>query len=263
MTQDDRMIRQGLSFIKMHGLGNDYIYIDRFAESASFDPAALARVLADRHRGIGGDGLILVEPSKKAVARMRMFNADGSESEMCGNGVRCVGHIVVSRGYAAVGNLTIETGRGILGLVVSPSDSMLSQVRVDMGKPLLEPADIPTRLKYQLTGIQHSEAHSLTSDELLDELLRGLVKNGVTVPGHETKKASASSKSPLHKRRRRQQTHWKIPALTSLILFALGLIIGMQSRNDSLSLKTNAHKVEMKNRYIHNCPSMAPSARRG
>jgi len=143
VTQNDRMIRQGLSFIKMHGLGNDYVYIDRFAESASFDPAALARVLADRHRGIGGDGLILVEPSKKAVARMRMFNADGSESEMCGNGVRCVGHIVVSRGYAAVGNLTIETGRGILDLVVSPSDSRISQVRVDMGQPLLEPADIP------------------------------------------------------------------------------------------------------------------------
>ena len=64
----------------MHGLGNDYIYIDRFTESASFDPAALARLLADRHRGIGGDGLILVEPSDKAAARMRMFNADGSES---------------------------------------------------------------------------------------------------------------------------------------------------------------------------------------
>ena len=100
-------------------------------------------MLADRHRGIGGDGLILVEPSNKAAARMRMFNADGSESEMCGNGVRCVGHIVVSRGYAAAGNLTVETGRGILDLFVSPSSSRLSQVRVDMGQPLLEPEDIP------------------------------------------------------------------------------------------------------------------------
>ena len=143
VTQNDRMVRQGLSFIKMHGLGNDYVYIDRFTEAASFDPAALARVVADRHRGIGGDGLILVEPSNKAAARMRMFNADGSESEMCGNGVRCVGHIVVSRGYAAAGNLTVETGRGILDLFVSPLSSRLSQVRVDMGKPLLEPKDIP------------------------------------------------------------------------------------------------------------------------
>ena len=133
VTQDDRMIRQSLSFIKMHGLGNDYIYIDRFTESASFDPVVLARLLSDRHRGIGGDGLILVEPSNRADARMRMFNADGSESEMCGNGVRCVGHIVVSRGYAATGNLTIESGRGILDLVVAPSSSKLSQVRVDMG----------------------------------------------------------------------------------------------------------------------------------
>ena len=118
----------------------------------------------------------------------------------------------------------------------------------------LEPADIPTRLKYQLTGIQHSEAHSLTSDELLDELLRGLAKNGVTVPGHETKKASASSKSPSHKRRRRQQTHWKIPALTSLILFALGLIIGMQSRNDSISLKTNAPTTDLATRLAISIP---------
>ena len=73
LIQDGRMSCQSLSFIKMHGLGNDYIYIDRFTESASFDPAALARLLADRHRGIGGDGLILVEPSDKAAARMRMF----------------------------------------------------------------------------------------------------------------------------------------------------------------------------------------------
>lgn len=143
MTQDDSIAGQGLSFIKMHGLGNDYVYIDRFTESASFDPAALACLLADRHRGIGGDGLILVEPSHRAVARMRMFNADGSESEMCGNGVRCVGHIVVSRGYAAPGRLAIETGRGILDLVVSRSSPTLSQVRVDMGQPLLNPEDIP------------------------------------------------------------------------------------------------------------------------
>jgi diaminopimelate epimerase len=143
VTQGERINHKGLSFIKMHGLGNDYIYIDRFTESVSFDPAVLAPLLADRHRGIGGDGLILVEPSNKATARMRMFNADGSESEMCGNGVRCVGHIVVSRGYAAAGDLTIETGRGVLGMTVSPVSSKVSQVRVDMGQPLLQPDDIP------------------------------------------------------------------------------------------------------------------------
>ncbi len=127
----------------MHGLGNDYVYIDRFTESALFDPVTLAPLLADRHRGVGGDGLILIEPSDKATAKMRMFNADGSESAMCGNGVRCVGHIVVSRGYSAAGDLTIETGRGVLGMTVSPVSSRVSQVRVDMGCPLLNPEDIP------------------------------------------------------------------------------------------------------------------------
>jgi diaminopimelate epimerase len=92
---------------------------------------------------VGGDGLILVVPSGVAAARMRMFNADGSESEMCGNGVRCVAHLVVSRGYAAAGPVRIETGRGVLDLVVEPTGRRSSRVRVDMGEPILTPARIP------------------------------------------------------------------------------------------------------------------------
>ncbi len=134
---------EGLAFVKMHGLGNDYVYIDRFAEPAAFDPVELAPLLADRHRGVGGDGLILIEPAAAATAKMRMFNADGSESEMCGNGVRCVGHLVVARGYAPPGEITIETGRGLLALGVTPTGPGLSQVRVDMGPPELRPAAIP------------------------------------------------------------------------------------------------------------------------
>jgi diaminopimelate epimerase len=135
--------RQGLAFVKMHGLGNDYVYIDRFVESALFAPAALAREMADRHRGVGGDGLILIERSMRADARMRMFNSDGSESEMCGNGVRCVAHLVVSRGYAAAGDVSIETGRGVLVVSVAPTGPRSSRVRVDMGTPLLHPDEIP------------------------------------------------------------------------------------------------------------------------
>jgi diaminopimelate epimerase len=134
-----------LAFVKMHGLGNDYVYIDRFAEQTVFVPETLAPRVADRHRGVGGDGLILVEPSAVAAARMRMFNADGSESEMCGNGVRCVGHLVVSRGYVPAGEVTVETGRGVLTLGVTPTGPRSSQVRVDMGEPLLEPESIPAR----------------------------------------------------------------------------------------------------------------------
>jgi diaminopimelate epimerase len=134
-----------MKFVKMHGAANDYVYVDCFDESAPADPAALAPVIADRHRGVGGDGLVLVLPSQVATARMRMFNADGSESEMCGNGVRCVAHLVVSRGRAAPGAVTIETGRGVLTLVVTPTGPRTSQVRVDMGEPLLAAASIPVQ----------------------------------------------------------------------------------------------------------------------
>lgn len=132
-----------MKFVKMHGAANDYVYVDCFVERPPADPVALAPLIADRHRGVGGDGLVLVLPSEVATARMRMFNADGSESEMCGNGVRCVAHLVVSRGRAAPGAVTIETGRGVLTLDVTPTGPRTSQVRVDMGEPLLEAARIP------------------------------------------------------------------------------------------------------------------------
>jgi len=137
------MPERQIKFVKMQGAGNDYVYIDCFVEPTPADPAALAPRIADRHFGVGGDGLVLVMPSAVAMARMRMFNADGSESEMCGNGVRCVAHLVVARGRAAPGAVTIETGRGILALVVSPKGPRRSSVRVDMGEPMLAAADIP------------------------------------------------------------------------------------------------------------------------
>jgi len=132
-----------MNFVKMHGAGNDYVYVDCFVERAPADPAALAPRIADRHRGVGGDGLVLVLPSTQAAARMRMFNADGSEAEMCGNGVRCVAHLVVAHGHALAGAVTIETGRGVLTVDVRREGERRSQVRVDMGEPLLEPGRIP------------------------------------------------------------------------------------------------------------------------
>ncbi len=153
-----------LPFVKMHGLGNDYVYLDGFAAAVPSDPPALARRISDRHRGVGGDGLILVEPSSVAAARMRMFNADGSESEMCGNGVRCVSHLVVSRGYAPAGPVRIETGRGVLDLVVEPTGRRSSRVRVDMGEPILDPARIPVNhpgervVESPCSALPHAEA---------------------------------------------------------------------------------------------------------
>src|SRR5271168_4901084 len=105
-----------MRFTKMQGAGNDYVYVDCFRESMPGDLAALARKISDRHYGVGGDGLILICPSDRADARMRMFNADGSESEMCGNGIRCVAKFVYDHGLVRKSPLTIETGRGVLTL---------------------------------------------------------------------------------------------------------------------------------------------------
>jgi diaminopimelate epimerase len=135
-----------MRFTKMEGCGNDYVYVDCFAQQAPADPEGLSRKIADRHFGVGGDGMILIMPSEKADARMRMFNADGSESEMCGNGVRCVAKYVYDHGIARKPTLTIETGRGVLTLDVEVHAGKVCRVRVDMGEPILEPARIPTTL---------------------------------------------------------------------------------------------------------------------
>lgn len=137
-----------MQFIKMHGLGNDYVYVDCFSQAEPADPAALSRAVSDRHFGIGSDGLILVcRPTvAHADARMRMFNADGSESEMCGNGIRCVAKLVHDHGLSSANPLRIETGRGILTLHLNLADGKVDTVRVDMGEPILEAERIPTTL---------------------------------------------------------------------------------------------------------------------
>lgn len=135
-----------MQFTKMQGCGNDYIYVDCFRQPMPHDPPALSRAISDRHFGVGGDGLILICPSEKADARMRMYNADGSESEMCGNGIRCVAKFVYDRGLVRKSPLTIETGRGVLTLELQLSGGIVQQVRVDMGEPILKAERIPTTL---------------------------------------------------------------------------------------------------------------------
>lgn len=135
-----------MRFTKMHGLGNDYIYLDCVRGPMPRDPSTLARAMSDRHFGVGGDGLILICPSQKADARMRMFNADGSESEMCGNGLRCVAKFVHDHGIAVKPHLAIETGRGVLKVDLEIHQGKVEQVTVDMGEPILQASDIPTTL---------------------------------------------------------------------------------------------------------------------
>ncbi|MEX1094626.1 MAG: diaminopimelate epimerase [Planctomycetales bacterium] len=138
-----------MRFTKMHGAGNDYVYVDCFRETVPADPAALAelaRRISDRHTGVGGDGLILIGPSTVADARMRTFNADGSEAEMCGNGVRCVAKYLHDHGLARRGSLRIETARGTLDLDLRVAAGCVQSVRVNMGRPILEGDRIPTTL---------------------------------------------------------------------------------------------------------------------
>jgi diaminopimelate epimerase len=135
-----------MRFTKMHGAGNDYIYVDCFTNPLPRDPAGLSRAVSDRHFGVGSDGLILICPSDKADARMRMFNADGSEAEMCGNGIRCVAKYVYDHGLVRKPTLSVETGRGVLTLDLEVAGGTVRQVRVDMGEPILEAVRIPTEL---------------------------------------------------------------------------------------------------------------------
>jgi diaminopimelate epimerase len=135
-----------MRFTKMHGAGNDYIYVDCFRQPMPHDPAGLSRAISDRHFGVGSDGLILIYPSDKADGRMRMFNADGSESEMCGNGIRCVSKFLYDHGLVRKHSHSIETGRGVLKLDLEISGGTVKQVKVDMGEPILDPSSIPTKL---------------------------------------------------------------------------------------------------------------------
>lgn len=132
-----------MEFVKMHGLGNDFVVLDHvFAHPASGYPA-LARKLCHRQFGIGGDGLIVVLPSEHADLRMRIFNPDGSEPEMCGNGIRCVARLAYDQGYVRRSTITVETLAGNLTLQLTLADGEVRGIRVDMGKPILRAGEIP------------------------------------------------------------------------------------------------------------------------
>ena len=131
-----------MKFTKMHGCGNDYVYVNLFEEQLD-NPAEVSIKVSDRHFGIGSDGLITIGPSDKADFRMHIYNADGSEAEMCGNGIRCVAKYVYDHKLTDKTEITVETGAGVLTLILYPENGKVQQVRVDMGEPILTPAEIP------------------------------------------------------------------------------------------------------------------------
>jgi len=179
-----------MKFTKMHGAGNDYVYVDCFSEKVPADVVETARRVSDRHFGIGGDGLVLICPSERADARMRMFNADGSESEMCGNASRCVAKYLYDHGIAKKEELRLETGRGVLTLRVEVEKGKVERVRVNMAAPILKSSEIPTTLpgdppvraplevagrKLEVTCVSMGNPHCITFvDEITDEWVLGV-----------------------------------------------------------------------------------------
>ena len=164
-----------MKFTKMHGLGNDYVYVNCFEEKID-NPPAVARFVSDRHFGIGSDGLIMINPSKTADFEMEMYNADGSRGEMCGNGIRCVAKYVYDYGLTDKTQISVETLGGIKYLDLTVEDGKVSLVKVDMGKPELEADLIPIisereqvidepievdGKEYHMTGVSMGNPHAV------------------------------------------------------------------------------------------------------
>jgi diaminopimelate epimerase len=135
-----------MKFTKMHGLGNDYVFVDCSAERVG-DPAGLAQAISDRHRGVGGDGLILICPSDAADVRMEMYNADGSRAQMCGNGIRCVAKYAYEKGLARRNPMGVETDAGVLQVALVVEGGLVSRACVDMGRPSLDPRRLPSTIE--------------------------------------------------------------------------------------------------------------------
>ena len=164
-----------MKFTKMHGLGNDYVYVNCFEEKI-YNPQAVARFVSDRHFGIGSDGLIMINPSKTADFEMEMYNADGSRGEMCGNGIRCVAKYVYDYGLTDKTQISVETLGGIKYLDLTVEEGKVSLVKVDMGKPELEADLIPIisereqvidepievdGKEYHMTGVSMGNPHAV------------------------------------------------------------------------------------------------------
>lgn len=135
-----------MKFTKMHGIGNDYVYVNCFEESVK-NPAEVSKFVSDRHFGIGSDGLILISPSAIADFRMNIYNADGSQAEMCGNGIRCVAKYVYDYGLTDKTEISVETLAGIKYLRLQVENGKVANVEVNMGAPILEPKEIPVAVE--------------------------------------------------------------------------------------------------------------------
>lgn len=185
-----------LSFTKMHGTGNDYIYVDLFQQKLE-NQAEVAKVVSDRRFGIGSDGLICIAPSETADCRMIMYNADGSEGAMCGNGIRCVAKYVYDRGIVPKDHMSIETKSGVKQLELTVEEGKAVYVKVNMGEALLKPSEIPVQAEgedfiarqieaggrsYTVTCVSMGNPHCVVFTEGIDGL--DLKKTGPLFENH-------------------------------------------------------------------------------
>ncbi|HJD12740.1 MAG TPA: diaminopimelate epimerase [Candidatus Ruminococcus avistercoris] len=173
-----------MKFTKMHGIGNDYVYVNCLQEKVE-DPSGTARKISDRHFGIGSDGLILIKPSEKADFQMDMYNADGSKGAMCGNGIRCVAKYVYDYGLTDKTSISVETGSGIKYLDLTVENNKVTMVKVDMGEPDLTASHIPIKAQteqvidepievdgktYRITGVSMGNPHGVVFLDDIDSL---------------------------------------------------------------------------------------------
>lgn len=173
-----------MEFTKMQGAGNDYVYVDCFKEKV-VNPSELSRRISDRHFGVGSDGLILIKPSDRADFYMEMYNADGSEGKMCGNGIRCVGKYVYDNGLTDKTEISVDTLSGVKYLKLNVVDGKVDTVRVDMGAPILTPREIPVNIAedivkdypltigektYRITCVSMGNPHCVTYMDDVDNL---------------------------------------------------------------------------------------------
>src|SRR5882672_322196 len=181
-----------MKFTKMHGAGNDYVYVDAFKEKVA-DPAALSIAISDRHTGIGSDGLILIAPSKKADFRMIMFNADGSEGNMCGNGIRCIGKYVFDHGLTKKKAIRVETRSGTVSLDLHAKGGKVDQVTVDMGPARPVPKEFHVRADGVQTLLQES-------CEGFEGYVASMGNPHFVIPLESTETAPVTTKGPLIER---------------------------------------------------------------
>ena len=186
-----------MKFTKMHGTGNDYVYVNCFEERVE-NPEKLSEFISDRHFGIGSDGLVLIMPSEKADFRMRMFNADGSEGMMCGNATRCIGKYVYDNRMTDKTEITLETKSGIKHLKLFVKDGLVDTVEVDMGEAVIKPSEIPMKAEgdsfinkpievngknYSITAVSMGNPHCVLFTSGIDAL--ELEKIGPSFENHE------------------------------------------------------------------------------